>query len=98
MNPDTNKISGCDRGTRDHHSSTQHEVEAIRLLNGGRGNGAAGIVEVKIDNVWGGICDDGFTISEAHVVCRQLGFLGGATLGFLTGFLGGAGSGSSYQR
>jgi hypothetical protein len=33
---------------------------------------------VKINGSWGGICDDGFSFNEAHVVCRQLGFQLGA--------------------
>ena len=36
------------------------------------------IVEVKIDGEWGGICDDGFNINEANIVCKQLGFHLGA--------------------
>ena len=77
-NPNANSISGCDKFKRDRLVS---EVEAIRLLNSGRG-GDGGIVEVKINNVWGGICDDGFTISEANVLCRQLGFTLGAEQDF----------------
>ena len=77
-NPDTNKISGCTRVVRD-----VSEIEAMRLLQS-RENAEgveASIVEVKINNIWGGICDDGFTISEANVICRQLGFeLGAETI------------------
>ena len=72
-NPNTSKVSGCERDRReDRHVS---EIEAIRLLNAGNDSG---IVEVKIKNLWGGICDDGFTITEANVACRQLGFELGA--------------------
>ena len=47
---------------------------AIRLLSGRE----ADVVEVKVNGSWGGICDDGFSFSEAHVVCRQMGFELGA--------------------
>ena len=67
INPNVNSISGCDNSKRDELVS---EIEGIRLLNAGR-RVDGGIVEVKINNVWGGICDDGFTISEANVLCRQ---------------------------
>ena len=36
------------------------------------------MVEVKVNGSWGGICDDGFSFSEAHVVCRQMGYKLGA--------------------
>lgn len=37
----------------------------------------AGTVEVRVrDNPWGAVCDKGWTIENAHVVCHQLGYKG----------------------
>ena len=45
----------------------QLQLAAGNTVNEGR-------VEICINNVWGTVCDDGWSNSDATVVCRQLGF------------------------
>ena len=45
----------------------------IRLTDGGASYGR---LEVFFAGQWGTVCDDAFTIADAEVACRQLGFVG----------------------
>ena len=41
----------------------------------GSGLERQGRLEVEVDGVWGTVCDDSFTDTEARVACNSLGFL-----------------------
>lgn len=72
--------------------SLSSEEGSIRLVGG---NKTAGRVEIYLDGEWGTVCDDGFNIFEAKVVCRQLGFTGATAA--LSSAAFGAGSGPIHM-
>ena len=45
----------------------------IRLVNSNTVDPLEGRVEVCINNAWGTVCDTGFSVNDAEVICSQLG-------------------------
>lgn len=51
----------------------------LSFNQGGAGRTSSGqIVEVNVDGSWGSLCDDSFTMVEANLVCKQMGYHLGA--------------------
>ena len=50
---------------------------SVRLVGGA--NDTLGLVEVCINNGWGGVCSNQFGTNDAEVVCHQLGFSAAGT-------------------
>ena len=68
------------------------DISGIRLV-GGSWNGE-GRVEISINGNWGTVCDDDWDITDAGIVCRQLGFLDAVSAPTSAHF--GAGSGQIW--
>lgn len=66
-----------DCGNRRDEDNCPHVNYQVRLSHD-KGHKHLGRVEVKAFGKWGYVCDDGFTLTNANVLCRELGFNMGA--------------------
>ncbi|XP_019850477.1 PREDICTED: scavenger receptor cysteine-rich domain superfamily protein-like [Amphimedon queenslandica] len=58
-------------GLRCYESIGECEEGSVRLVNGSTGE--SGRLEVCTNNIWGSVCGRGFSVTDAYVVCRQMG-------------------------
>ncbi|XP_034235276.1 uncharacterized protein LOC117641771 [Thrips palmi] len=58
-------------------SCTPAKIGYELRLAGGKAK-SEGRIEVKVNGIWGAVCDDGFGLPEADVVCREAGYRDGA--------------------
>ncbi|KAL2724827.1 hypothetical protein V1477_018688 [Vespula maculifrons] len=71
-----NGKNDCNDRTDENICTVENLDYAIRLA--GSDNFDEGRIEVKILGVWGQVCDDGFGMINAGVICKELGFPLGA--------------------
>ncbi|KAI4492325.1 hypothetical protein M0802_009835 [Mischocyttarus mexicanus] len=71
-----NGKNDCNDRTDENVCTVENLDYAIRLAGSDDMN--EGRVEVKILGVWGQVCDDGFGMINAEVICKELGFSLGA--------------------
>ncbi|XP_015191626.1 PREDICTED: uncharacterized protein LOC107074585 isoform X1 [Polistes dominula] len=71
-----NGKNDCNDRTDENICTVENLDYAIRLA--GSDNLDEGRIEVKILGVWGQVCDDGFGMINADVICKELGFPLGA--------------------
>lgn len=61
----------------DERNCGHHDEYSIRISNGTAPN--EGRVEINYQNQWGLVCDDSWDLTDANVVCRELGYVRGAS-------------------
>ena len=68
----------------------------VRLVGGGSKTYPQGRAEVFFNGSWGTVCDDGWDLKDANVVCRELGFPEALTASKAAAF--GAGQGKIWME
>ncbi|XP_047361055.1 uncharacterized protein LOC124953555 isoform X3 [Vespa velutina] len=71
-----NGKNDCNDRTDENVCTVENLDYAIRLA--GSDNFDEGRIEVKVWGIWGQVCDDGFGMINAGVICKELGFPLGA--------------------
>ncbi|XP_060591772.1 scavenger receptor cysteine-rich type 1 protein M130-like [Ruditapes philippinarum] len=69
------------------------DITEVRLVDGN--STFSGRVEIKVDGVWGTICDDNFDMDDAKVICRTLNL---TATSFFTGAHYGQGKGPVFAQ
>ena len=74
----------CDDDSDEKTTHCSSETD-VRLRPGGFGGGKTGLLEVRHKGVWGTVCKNAFTLTEAEIFCKMMGYNGAAkTNGFFT--------------
>ena len=50
------------------------QTTSVRLVTADGASSNEGRLELYYNNTWGTVCDEGWNITDAHVVCRMLGY------------------------
>lgn len=51
-----------------------HEIQLVSITRNETCGSLTGLVEVCEDNIWKKLCDGMWSVEDATVVCRQLGY------------------------
>ena len=70
-------VSCIDNSSAANMNDSTTSVTPVRLVGG---SSSRGRLEVLHNGVWGTVCGDHFTIAEARVICKMLGFLSGTKI------------------